>query len=119
MSPWQRGVGGDPGVDPEEAQRLLGSGAALLDVREPSEWKAGHAPGALHLPLGALESRLDTLPTERRVVVVCRSGNRSAKATELLVRAGYDAVNLEGGMRAWAAAGLPVEVSPAGRGRVM
>lgn len=102
-------LGGGTGVGPIEAKELLAGGAVLVDVREPVEWDAGHAPGARHIPLGKLEGRLRQVPSDRRIVVVCRSGNRSARATTLLARAGRDAVNLDGGMHAWAKAGLPVQ----------
>lgn len=83
------------------------AGHVLLDVREQEEWDAGHAPGALHIPLGELPARIDELP-EEDLLVVCRSGGRSLRATAWLNRSGYDARNLDGGMKAWAAAGLPV-----------
>lgn len=82
------------------------TGVLLVDVREPSEWSAGHAPGALHRPLGELDAR--KLPNADRYFVICRSGNRSGRATEALVAAGLDAYNVEGGMTAWAKAGLPI-----------
>ena len=88
--------------------------AYLLDVREPEEWVAGHAPDAVHLPLGALMARLADVPADREVVVVCRVGARSAAATVFLVGRGLRAVNLDGGMVAWAAAGRPM-VSETGR----
>ena len=94
-------------IDPGTANALVEGGALLLDVRNDDEWEAGHAPAALHLPLGELSARHTELPTDRRIVVICRSGGRSAKATEALVGAGYGAVNLAGGMQAWAAVGLP------------
>lgn len=94
-------------VDPSTVDALVTEGAVLLDVRTPDEWDAGHAPAALHLPLDQLGDRHTELPTDRRVVVICRSGGRSARATEALVGAGYDAVNLAGGMQAWIALGLP------------
>jgi len=112
-------LGGRQGTGPKEANSLVGAGAVLLDVREQTEWHAGHAPGARHVPLGNLEGMLGALPRDRRVVVVCRSGNRSARATALLVRSGFEAVNLNGGMRAWAAAGLPVETAGAQPGTVV
>jgi rhodanese-related sulfurtransferase len=96
-----------PEIDVEEA----GAGrehTVLLDVREPDEWEAGHAPGALWVPLGRLESARFQIPINRRIVCVCRSGARSAKATTQLVQWGFDAVNMAGGMKAWAAQGLPV-----------
>lgn len=85
--------------------------AVLLDVRENDEWAAGHAPGAVHVPMGQVVQRLDELITmlpDRPVHVVCRSGGRSARVTAYLKQAGWDAVNVDGGMRAWAAAGRPM-----------
>ena len=84
------------------------AGAVLLDVREPEEWAAGHAPQATHLPLGELVARLAEVPRDRPVVCICRSGNRSARATQFLRAEGIDATNMVGGMRAWAEAGLPL-----------
>jgi rhodanese-related sulfurtransferase len=115
----QKMLGGGRGVGPEQADGLVRSGAVLLDVREHSEWQAGHAPGARQVPLAELEGKLGALPLDRRVVVACRSGNRSARATALLVRSGFEAVNLNGGMQAWAAAGLPVETARAKPGTVV
>lgn len=115
----QKPLGGQTGGRPEEASDLSRLGAVLLDVREAAEWKAGHASSARNVPLGELGVRLDSLPRDRRLVVVCRSGGRSARATALLVRSGFDAVNLDGGMRAWAAAGLPVEVAAGRPGNVV
>lgn len=93
-------------VDPAQAARLINGGALLLDVREPDEWSAGHAPEAVHVPLGWLDPL--TLPRDRVVVAVCRSGNRSGSAARQLAAAGVDARNLAGGMKAWAAEGHPV-----------
>lgn len=81
----------------------------LLDVRERGEWKAGHAPGAKHLPLSTLRARMHELRADRSYVAVCRSGNRSRSATAQLRAAGLDVVNLKGGMHAWTRAGLPLE----------
>jgi rhodanese-related sulfurtransferase len=80
----------------------------LLDVREPAEFEAGHAPGAVLVPLGTLPDGWSELPTDRPVLCICRSGGRSARATEFLREQGIDAVNLEGGMQAWSAFGLDV-----------
>lgn len=80
----------------------------VLDVREPDEYAAGHISDALHIPMGALPTRLPEVPDDRRLVVVCRSGHRSARATAYLRQEGLDAVNLDGGMRAWVAAGRPM-----------
>jgi rhodanese-related sulfurtransferase len=94
-------------VAPQEAARLQKQGSTLLDVREPDEWGTGHAPHAVHVPLaevGGSASRFDG----QQVLVVCRSGVRSAKAAKALAAAGIDARNVVGGMNAWSKAGLPV-----------
>jgi rhodanese-related sulfurtransferase len=83
-------------------------GTVLLDVREQDEWDAGHAPQAVHIPLGDLPDRVGELDPDARVLVVCHSGVRSARATAWLVQGGYDASNVDGGMVDWARAGLPV-----------
>jgi rhodanese-related sulfurtransferase len=85
----------------------------LLDVREPDEWAAGHAPNALHIPMGELAERLSELPADGNVYVVCRGGGRSARATAYLNANGWDATNVDGGMKSWHAAGRPM-VSDAG-----
>jgi rhodanese-related sulfurtransferase len=83
--------------------------AYLLDVREPDEWAAGHAPGAHHLPMMEVPARLAELPTDQDVVVVCRSGGRSGQVVSYLLANGWDNVrNLDGGMQQWAASGRPV-----------
>lgn len=96
-------------VDPAGARDLVAAGARLLDVRDDHEWSAGRAPGALHVALADLPDRVDSLDRERAIVCVCRSGGRSARATEYLVEQGFAAVNLDGGMHAWALAGLDME----------
>jgi rhodanese-related sulfurtransferase len=84
-------------------------GAYLLDVREPDEWTAGHAPGAHHLPMMEIPARMPEIPMDSDVVVVCRSGGRSAQVVSYLVGNGWDNVrNLDGGMQSWAAAGKNV-----------
>ena len=72
--------------------------SVLLDVREADEWQAGHAPSAYWIPLGELERARMEVPINRRVVCVCRSGSRSARAAEALTTMGFDAVNMTGGM---------------------
>jgi rhodanese-related sulfurtransferase len=81
-------------------------GAVLLDVREVDEWAQGHAPDAVHIPMGRLTPT--NLPAGRPVYCICRSGNRSGRVVEVLTAAGIDARNVTGGMVAWAAAGLPI-----------
>jgi len=83
-------------------------GAWLLDVRESDEWAAGHAPQASHIPLGELRARTAELPYDREIYVICRSGHRSAYATQALNAGGWRAVNVAGGMHDWAAAGRPM-----------
>lgn len=97
-----------PQIGPREAKKLVDNGALLLDVREPDEWCLERAPTAMLLPIGHLRLRQHELPRDRRIVVVCRSGGRSEAVTASLRRAGFDAINLAGGMCAWAAAGLPI-----------
>ena len=87
----------------------------LLDVREPDEWDAGHAPGAHFVPMMEIPARLAEVPTDVDVVVVCRSGARSGQVVSYLMGNGWDNVrNLDGGMQSWAAAGREV-VSESGR----
>jgi rhodanese-related sulfurtransferase len=86
----------------------LPSDIVLLDVREPDEWTAGHAPDAVHIPLGQIPDRLAELPAGADIVVVCHLGGRSARATAWLNQQGVAARNLTGGMVAYAAAGRPL-----------
>jgi rhodanese-related sulfurtransferase len=79
----------------------------VLDVREPEEWAHGHIDGALHVPMMELPQRREELP-EGQVLVVCRIGARSRQVTHWLAQFGVDAVNLDGGMIEWAAAGRPM-----------
>jgi len=96
-----------PEIDVAEAARRVQNGQVLLlDVREDDEWAAGRAPAATHMALSVL--RPDLLPTDRPVIAMCRSGNRSGKAALALAAAGVDVANIAGGMKAWEAAGLPV-----------
>jgi DMSO/TMAO reductase YedYZ molybdopterin-dependent catalytic subunit/rhodanese-related sulfurtransferase/glyoxylase-like metal-dependent hydrolase (beta-lactamase superfamily II) len=103
-----------PEVRPRAAQAMVAAGALLLDVREPDEWQTGHAPDAVLVPMAQVSARRDELAGASKIVVVCRSGGRSGAVTQSLRAWGVDAVNLAGGMCAWAAAGLPVEITDAG-----
>lgn len=91
----------------------------LLDVREDDEWQAGHAPGATHIPLAELPARVDELPAEGVVAIICRSGARSGQAVAWLARQGVDAVNVAGGMLAWDAAGRAVVSEDGSQPRVI
>jgi rhodanese-related sulfurtransferase len=102
--------GSPQAVDVNEASRRQAAGALLVDVREPAEWRQGHAPKAKLIPLGSLNSRLSEIPRQREVLLICRSGNRSGTAQRQLLKLGYEQVyNVSGGMNAWAGAGLPVQ----------
>jgi len=95
-------------VSTAEALALREAGAFVLDVRQPEEWNAVHIPGATLIPLDELSSRLSEVPKDRQVVVVCRSGNRSAQGRDILLGAGLPSVtSMAGGMNDWAAAGYP------------
>lgn len=101
-----------PTIDAREAERRLREDPdrpLLIDVREPNEFAAVRAPGAVLMPTSAFVARVGELPTDRPLLVVCHVGGRSAAVTGYLVRAGRsDVVNVAGGMEAWEAAGLPV-----------
>ncbi len=106
-----------PTIDVDAAHAA--ADALLLDVRERDEWTLGHAPDAVLLPMSELARRVDELDTSRRIVCICRSGNRSARVTAFLIQQGYDALNVAGGMYAWASAGHPVVTSAGGPGVVI
>nr|WP_231893651.1 rhodanese-like domain-containing protein [Rhodococcus sp. EPR-279] len=83
--------------------------AILLDVREDDEWQAGHAPDAVHIPMGDIPSRAGEVDNQSEVYVVCKAAGRSARVVQYLNRVGYDAINVDGGMLAWQAAGRPIQ----------
>jgi len=95
-------------IDVSAALELASQSAFLLDVRELDEWQAGHSPLATHIPLAELPDHLADLPRDRVIVCVCRSGGRSARAGQFLVENDFEAVNLEGGMTAWANEGQTI-----------
>jgi rhodanese-related sulfurtransferase len=86
---------------------VRGHEVQIVDVRWPNEWEAGRIDGSVHIPQDELDDRLDELDRERPVVAVCRSGSRSASAAEQLRADGFQAENLDGGLEAWIADGLP------------
>lgn len=83
--------------------------AAILDVREDDEWVLGRAAGALHIPLGQLPDRFEELDPDTDYYVICRTGGRSARASDFLVNRGYSVVNVAGGSGAWLESGRPME----------
>lgn len=93
---------------PEVAVTAVPADGVLLDVREDEEWVAGHAPGAVHIPMTTLAGRLDEVPDGDPIYVICRSGGRSARVTQYLNGNGWDAVNVAGGMLEWDRAGRPL-----------
>jgi rhodanese-related sulfurtransferase len=97
-----------PVAVPEVLSTDLPAGAFLLDVREDDEWAAGHAPDAVHVRLGDLGARAAELPLVREVYVICRTGTRSAYASQALRGGGLQAVNVADGMAGWAVAGRPM-----------
>jgi len=100
-------------INAAKASELRDQGAFVLDVREPDEWAAGHIPGATLIPLGQLASRLAEVPQDQQVVVVCRSGNRSATGRDILLDAGFaEVTSMGGGMNAWVSQGLDTVTGP-------
>ncbi|MBB4916910.1 rhodanese-like domain-containing protein [Streptosporangium saharense] len=93
---------------PEIEAQAVPDDAFLLDVRELDEWQAGHAPTAVHIPLGELQARVEEVPQDAPVYVVCRVGGRSAHAAAWLNRIGREAINVGGGMQSWNFAGRPM-----------
>jgi len=100
-------------VTPKQVQEMQArkESAVYLDVREPNEWNLGHLPGAVHLPRGVLETKIEaTVPRDRKVVIYCAGGNSSALAADTLQQMGYgDVVSMSGGFTQWAQSGGDVE----------
>ncbi|MEV7613069.1 rhodanese-like domain-containing protein [Streptomyces sp. NPDC089799] len=100
------------GTLPTVGVDALGADSFILDVREADEWQAGHAEGALHIPMSEFVARFGELteaaPDGDKVYVMCRVGGRSAQVTGYLLQQGIDAVNVDGGMQSWEAAGRAV-----------
>jgi len=100
-------------ISVSEAASMRDTGAFILDVREPDEWNDSHIPGATLIPLGQLASRVNEVPQDQEVVVVCRSGNRSAQGRDILLSAGFENVtSMAGGINQWKAAGLETVSGP-------
>lgn len=96
-------------VSVKQAYEMVQQGAFLLDVREPDEWNDTHIPNSVLIPLSELPQRLSEVPRDQEVVVVCRTGRRSAEGRDILLKAGFNKVtSLAGGLVAWSEAGYPV-----------
>jgi len=99
-------------VSPAEAYRKHAAeqgGALIVDVRQPAEWGSGTIPGAARVPLTHLGSYMDELPRDRQLLTICASNHRSPLAARRLKKAGFDVLDVSGGMQAWREAGLPLE----------
>jgi rhodanese-related sulfurtransferase len=96
-----------------QAKEKYDSGVFLLDVRQPEEWNEYHIPETTLIPLGELKSRVNELPKDKEIVVVCRSGNRSQEGRDILLSAGFEQVtSMAGGVKDWSAAGYPTVSGP-------
>jgi rhodanese-related sulfurtransferase len=114
-----QGAGVPEDLDAATAKARTTTGDSwLLDVREQDEWEAGHSAVAHHIPMGELEARAGELPTDQHIAVVCRSGHRSSIATQALLRGGFAASNVTGGMHAWSEMGGDVVTDDGEPGRV-
>lgn len=97
-------------ISVQEAYEHYQDGALILDVRTLEEWIQGHVPGATFIPLDELEMRFSELPQDEEIVVICRSGNRSAVGRDILMNAGFENVtSVAAGFNDWAGNGFPVE----------
>lgn len=100
-------------VSVAQAAEMRSDGAFMLDVREQSEWNELHVPDSTLIPLGTLPQRMNEVPKDQEVVIICRSGNRSAQARDLLLQAGYENVtSVAGGINDWYASGFPTVSGP-------
>ncbi len=99
-------------VDVHELAAAHQDGAFVLDVRERFEYEAGHVPGARLIPMSNVHAQIGALPRDRRIYVICATGNRSYTAASWLLAAGLDACSVSGGTSGWARAGRPVVRGP-------
>jgi rhodanese-related sulfurtransferase len=99
-------------VSVDEAHQMYEEGTFVLDVRTQEEWNEFHAPNTTLIPLDELASRVNELPKDQPIVVVCRSGNRSQAGRDILLQAGFNATSMNGGLNEWRASGYPVVSGP-------
>lgn len=99
-------------VNVDEAYQMYQDGTFVLDVRTPEEWNEFHAPNTTLIPLDELAARVNELPKDQPILVVCRSGNRSQAARDILLQAGFDATSMNGGLNEWRAKGYTVVSGP-------
>ena len=97
-------------IDVKEADEMMNDGAAVIDVREPHEYSAGHVPGAKLIPVNTVYAKREELPRDKDLIFVCAVGQRSALACEMAAAAGLTRLfNLEGGTDAWIKSDMPAE----------
>ena len=99
-------------VSVDEAHQMYQDGTFVLDVRTPEEWNDFHAPNTTLIPLDELAARVNELPKDQPILVVCRSGNRSKTGRDILLQAGFNATSMEGGLNAWRDSGYPTVSGP-------
>lgn len=99
-------------INVDEAYQMYKSGTLVVDVRTQEEWDAYHAPNTTLIPLDQLPNRLNEIPKDQKVLVICHSGNRSKQGRDILVNAGYNAISINGGLLAWIAKDYPLEGMP-------
>ena len=103
---------GLPEVEVDELEQARAAGAPVIDVREPDEYEAVHVPGAVLMPLGDVMARVDEVPRDEPVYVICATGNRSARAAQWYRAQGIDARNVTGGTKGWVESGKPTVSGP-------
>ncbi|RJP51088.1 MAG: rhodanese-like domain-containing protein [Anaerolineaceae bacterium] len=101
-----------PEVSVDQAYEMYQNGVFVLDVRTQEEWDEYHAPNTTLIPLDQLQARINEVPKDQEILVVCRSGNRSQQGRDILLAAGYNATSMAGGLKEWYARGYPIEGAP-------
>lgn len=112
MNSWKAAFSSDlpSTISVSDAYNLYQNGAFVLDVRTQEEWNEYHVPNTTLIPLDQLPSRLDEVPSDRQIIVVCRSGNRSQQGRDILLKAGFEQVtSMAGGLTEWRNSGYPIE----------
>jgi rhodanese-related sulfurtransferase len=100
-------------ISVDEAYQMYQDGTYVLDVRTQEEWDEYHVPNTTLIPLEELPNRVSEVPQGQKIVVICRSGNRSDDGRDILRQAGYDATSVTGGVKEWFTKGYPIEGAPA------
>jgi rhodanese-related sulfurtransferase len=99
-------------VSVDEGYKLSQNGGFILDVSTQQEWDEYHAPNATLIPLEQLQARINEVPKDREILVVCRLGDRSQQGRDILLTAGYNATSMTGGLQEWYTKGYPIEGAP-------